>query len=166
MSPSVHPLIDERLLGSRLNVDLQHGDRADFRLWLSLLDERVDELPWLQRPVAAQGEARALREQFALPPEHPLVTEGGGDLSAWGAALQQGGTMSDIRLALALHPQPLQLQRHPIEPEVYQNLSPRARRAVDHESSELAPLQAKPPQLLSILDTLHGGEVALFPAAA
>ncbi|MFR9718429.1 VC2046/SO_2500 family protein [Aeromonas diversa] len=166
MSPSIQPLIDERQLGSRLNLDLQHGDRADFRLWLSLLDERVEELPWLQRPTREQGDTRALRERFLLPPEQPLVDEGAADLSPWGECLQQGGSMSDIRLALALQPQPLKGKSALLEPEVYHNLSARAQCALAKDQSSLPPLEAKPPLLLAILDTLHGGELRARPLQA
>jgi len=48
-------LVDEGQLGQRLNQDLQHGDRADFRLQLALLTDAVEEQPWFD---AKPAEAR------------------------------------------------------------------------------------------------------------
>ena len=61
-------LVDEAQLGQRLNQDLQHGDRADFRLHLALLTDAVEEQPWFDPRQPAKGESRVWRSRFELPP--------------------------------------------------------------------------------------------------
>ena len=65
-------LVDEAQLGQRLNQDLQHGDRADFRLHLALLTDAVEEQPWFDPRQPAKGESRVWRSRFELPPATPL----------------------------------------------------------------------------------------------
>nr|WP_279489367.1 VC2046/SO_2500 family protein [Aeromonas veronii] len=87
-----HLLVDEGQLGQRLNRDLQHGDRADFRLHLALLTDAVEEQPWFDAKPAATPQSRDWRLYFELRPAEVLVAEGAGsDCSAINERLQQGG---------------------------------------------------------------------------
>lgn len=86
-----HLLVDEGQLGQRLNRDLQHGDRADFRLHLALLTDAVEEQPWFDAKPAASSQSRDWRLHFDLRPAEVLVAEGAGsDCSAINERLQQG----------------------------------------------------------------------------
>ncbi len=84
-------LVDEGQLGQRLNLDLQHGDRADFRLQLALLTDAVEEQPWFDAKPAASSDKRDWRAHFELREAQVLMAEGAGsDCSAINERLQQG----------------------------------------------------------------------------
>ncbi|MFQ2920184.1 VC2046/SO_2500 family protein [Aeromonas allosaccharophila] len=152
-----HLLVDEGQLGQRLNRDLQHGDRADFRLHLALLTDAVEEQPWFDAKPAASPQSRDWRLHFDLRPAEVLVAEGAGsDCSAINERLQQGGSMVDVRLWLALQTPPLAVKQPLLDEAVYDNLSPLARERLQGKLADM-PRQEDPLVLLPVLDRLQQG---------
>ena len=150
-------LVDEAQLGQRLNQDLQHGDRADFRLHLALLTDAVEEQPWFDPRQPAKAESRVWRSRFELPPATPLQrSEDDAEAIGLNDRLQQGGSMVDVRLWLALRSPPLLGTLPALEPAVYDNLSPLGR---ERWRSKLAdqPRREDPLLMLPVLDALKEG---------
>ncbi len=150
-------LVDEAQLGQRLNQDLQHGDRADFRLHLALLTDAVEEQPWFDPRQPAKAESRVWRSRFELPPATPLQrSEDDAEAIGLNDRLQQGGSMVDVRLWLALRSPPLLGTPPALEPAVYDNLSPLGR---ERWRSKLAdqPRREDPLLMLPVLDALKEG---------
>ncbi|MEG0006671.1 MAG: VC2046/SO_2500 family protein [Aeromonas sp.] len=117
-------LVDEAQLGQRLNQDLRQGDRADFRLHLALLTDAIEEQPWFGDQPLAVAEKTSWRTHFGLPAEAALQGSlGESDTSAVNERLQQGGSMLDVRLWLALCSPPLVSRSAALNPAVYDNLS-------------------------------------------
>lgn len=117
-------LVDEAQLGQRLNQDLRQGDRADFRLHLALLTDAVEEQPWFGATPAAAPQEQAWRSHFGLPPEAALQgTVAEPAASELNERLQQGGSMVDVRLWLALRSPPLVSKAAALDPAIYDNLS-------------------------------------------
>ncbi len=150
-------LVDEAQLGQRLNRDLQHGDRADFRLHLALLTDAVEEQPWFDPAAVSRPDPQDWRSRFALPAVAPLQGgEDDGEGVRLNERLQQGGSMVDVRLWLALRSPPL-LGPHPaLEPAVYDNLSPLARERWQRKLAD-QPRRDDPLLMLPILDALQQG---------
>lgn len=155
-------LVDEAQLGQRLNQDLRCGDRADFRLHLALLTGGVEDQPWFgERPLTAP-QSKAWRAHFELPAEAPL--QGGADepdASALNERLQQGGSMLDVRLWLALRSPPLLGLTSALDPAVYDNLSALGRERWQ-ERQAARPLLSQPREetlsmMLPLLDELKSG---------
>jgi hypothetical protein len=160
MSKVTVRLVDETALGQRLNHDVQNNDRADFQLYLALLDERVETQPWFAGKPADQAPAIDWRVHFQLPAPAVLQQDAPADSSWLNACLCEGGSMSDIRLALALTPPPLKGINPLLEPDVYLNLSARARARLtngewinDEQKSE----HVDPQLMLSVLTELNQG---------
>lgn len=152
-----HLLVDEGQLGQRLNRDLQHGDRADFRLHLALLSDAVEEQPWFDTKPAIDPDSRDWRQHFELRPPEVLVAEGQGrDCSVINERLQQGGSMVDVRLWLALQTPPLAVKQPFLDEAVYENLSPLARERLRGKLADM-PRQEDPLVLLPILERLQQG---------
>ena len=150
-------LVDEAQLGQRLNQDLRAGDRADFRLHLALLTDAVEEQPWFDAKPAVSSQSRDWRPHFDLRPAEVLVAEGAGsDCSAINERLQQGGSMVDVRLWLALQTPPLAVKQPLLDEAVYDNLSPLARERLQGKLADM-PRQEDPLVLLPILDRLQEG---------
>ena len=155
-------LVDETQLGQRLNQDLRLGDRADFRLHLALLTDAVEEQPWFDDTPRAQAAETSWRAHFGLMPQAAL--EGAGDESGAGAInerLQQGGSMVDVRLWLALRTPPLVSKTPALAPAVYDNLSALGRARWQGRQTA-SPMNAEPrgeaPLLmLPLLDELSRG---------
>lgn len=152
-----HLLVDEGQLGQRLNRDLQHGDRADFRLHLALLTDAVEEQPWFDTKPTARADDRDWRVHFELRPSAVLVADGQeGDCCAINERLQQGGSMMDVRLWLALQ-RPALITKPPLFDEaVYDNLSPLARERLQGALA-VVPRQEDPLVMLPILERLQQG---------
>lgn len=155
-------LVDEAQLGQRLNQDLRQGDRADFRLILSLLTDAVDEQPWFGERPLATPETREWRQHFGLPVQAPL--QGGveeGDACDINERLQQGGCTLDLRLWLALRSPPMVAKTPALDPAVYDNLSALGReRWQARLSSDVPgsmPRGEDPLLMLPLLDRLKGG---------
>ncbi len=150
-------LVDEAQLGQRLNQDLQHGDRADFRLHLALLTDAVEEQPWFDPRQPAKAESRVWRSRFELPPATPLQGSANDEEAALlNERLQQGGSMVDVRLWLALRSPPLLGTPPALEPAVYDNLSPLGRERWQGKLAD-QPRRDDPLLMLPILDTLKAG---------
>ncbi len=155
-------LVDETQLGQRLNQDLRLGDRADFRLHLALLTDAVEEQPWFDdAPRATSGET-SWRARFGLMPQASL--DGAGDESETGAInerLQQGGSMADVRLWLALRSPPLVSKTPALAPDVYDNLSALGRERWQGRQAanpvKVEPRGEAPLLMLPLLDELAGG---------
>lgn len=150
-------LVDEAQLGQRLNQDLRQGDRADFRLHLALLTDAIEEQPWFDPKPAAEPQARAWRAHFGLPPQPSL--QGGVDEAGsceLNERLQQGGSMVDMQLWLALRSPPLVGKTPALDPAVYDNLSALGR---ERWQGKLAsqPRGEEPSLMLPLLDELKGG---------
>ncbi|MGL5176908.1 MAG: VC2046/SO_2500 family protein, partial [Aeromonas veronii] len=85
------------------------------------------------------------------------VAEGAGrDCSAINERLQQGGSMVDVRLWLALQTPPLAVKQPLLDEAVYDNLSPLARERLQGKLADM-PRQEDPLVLLPILDRLQEG---------
>lgn len=152
-----HLLVDEGQLGQRLNRDLLHGDRADFRLHLALLTDAVEEQPWFDAKPAVAADSRDWRAYFDLMPAGALVAAGqGSDCSAINERLQQGGSMVDVRLWLALQTPALAVKPSLLDKPLYDNLSPLARERLRGKLAQM-PRQEDPLMLLPILDRLQQG---------
>lgn len=152
-----HLLVDEGQLGQRLNLDLQHGDRADFRLHLALLTDSVEEQPWFDAKPAAAPDERDWRAHFGLRPAEVLMAEEETrDSCALNERLQQGGSMVDVRLWLALQPQPLVAKQPLLDEAVYDNLTPLGRERLRGALVD-EPRQEDPLVLLPVLDRLQQG---------
>lgn len=152
-----HLLVDEAQLGQRLNLDLQHGDRADFRLHLALLTDAVEDQPWFDTKPTVSPDNRDWRLHFALRAPEVLMAEGAGsDCSAINERLQQGGSMVDVRLWLALQTPPLTVKQPLLDEALYDNLSPLARERLQGKLTRM-PRQEEPLVLLPILDRLQQG---------
>ncbi|MGY3942664.1 VC2046/SO_2500 family protein [Aeromonas tecta] len=150
-------LVDEAQLGQRLNQDLCQGDRADFRLHLALLTDAVEEQPWFGASPAAEPQAKVWRAHFGLPPQASLqgeLDESGN--CAINERLQQGGSMVDVRLWLALRSPPLVSKTPALDPAVYDNLSALGR---ERWQGKLAaqPREELPLLMLPLLDELKLG---------
>ncbi|PJG57582.1 VC2046/SO_2500 family protein [Aeromonas cavernicola] len=150
-------LVDEGQLGQRLNRDLQYGDRADFRLYLALISEAVEDQPWFDGQPANDNGNRDWRAYFSLRPPASLVAEAQEDGSvALNEQLQQGGGMLDVQLWLALKAPPLLASRPKIDPVVYDNLSPLVRERLQKEWRSVE-RQEDPLVLLPVLEQVHQG---------
>lgn len=151
-------LVDESQLDQRLNQDLLRGDRADFRLHLALLTEAVEEQPWFDEAHdASQGEID-WRARLGLAPATPLHSDAPASSAHLTERLQQGGSMVDARLWLALHPQPLAGRRPLLDPAVYDNLSALGRERLQAGwSLPNKGREARPLVMLPLLDRLAEG---------
>jgi hypothetical protein len=150
-------LVDEAQLGQRLNRDLQHGDRADFRLHLALLTDAVEEQPWFDPAAVSRPDPQDWRSRFALPAVAPLQGgEDDGEGVRLNERLQQGGSMVDVRLWLALRSPPLLGPQPALEPAVYDNLSPLGRERWQRKLAD-QPRRDDPLLMLPILDALQQG---------
>jgi hypothetical protein len=150
-------LVDEAQLGQRLNRDLQHGDRADFRLHLALLTDAVEAQPWFDPVAASKPDPRDWRSRFALPALAPLQgDEDDGDGVRLNERLQQGGSMVDVRLWLALRSPPLLGTQPTLDPAVYDNLSLLGRERWQRKIAD-QPRRDDPLLMLPILDALQQG---------
>jgi hypothetical protein len=148
-------LVDEAQLGQRLNRDLQHGDRADFRLHLALLTDAVEEQPWFDPAAVSRPDPQDWRSRFALPAVAPLQGgEDDGEGVRLNERLQQGGSMVDVRLWLALRSPPLLGPQPALEPAVYDNLSPLGRERWQRKLAD-QPRRDDPLLMLPILDALQ-----------
>lgn len=153
-------LIDETALGQRLNHDVRNNDRADFQLYLALLDERVETQPWFAGKPADKAPVIDWRAHFQLPALAQLQHDAPADTSWLNTCLCEGGSMSDIRLALALMPSPLKGVNPLLEPDVYLNLSARARARLTNgelTNDEQKSDQVDPQLMLSVLTELNQG---------
>ncbi|MGN5111974.1 VC2046/SO_2500 family protein [Aeromonas jandaei] len=150
-------LVDEGQLGQRLNQDLQHGDRADFRLQLALLTDAVEEQPWFDAKPAISPDKWDWRAHFELREAQVLMAEGAGsDCSAINERLQQGGSMVDVRLWLALQTPPLVARQPLIDEAVFDNLTLLGREKLQHKVASV-PREEDPLVLLPVLDRLQQG---------
>jgi hypothetical protein len=150
-------LVDEAQLGQRLNRDLQHGDRADFRLHLALLTDAVEEQPWFDPMRVSKPDTRVWRSHFELPAVTPLQGgEDDGGSAHLNERLQQGGSMVDVRLWLALRSPPLLGPQAALDPAVYDNLSPLGRERWQHKLAD-QPRRDDPLLMLPVLNALQEG---------
>ncbi|MDO2947983.1 VC2046/SO_2500 family protein [Aeromonas simiae] len=147
------PLIDERRLGEHLNGSLQQGDRADFRLWLSLLNPRIDEQPWLGEATRSPEPTIDWRARFELPPRAALQGEDSLASQALGRMVH-AGTLSDLRLALALWPAPLCAPTPMLPADVADNVPPHARARLAGAVQEREGEVCDPLLLLKVLEGL------------
>ncbi|OCA61373.1 hypothetical protein A9R10_14220 [Aeromonas piscicola] len=150
-------LVDEAQLGQRLNRDLQHGDRADFRLHLALLTDAVEDQPWFDPAAVSRPDPQDWRGRFELSAVAPLQGgEDDGEGVRLNERLQQGGSMVDVRLWLALRSPPLLGPQPALDPAVYDNLSPLGRERWQRKLAD-QPRRDDPLLMLPILDALQQG---------
>ncbi|MFM4718004.1 VC2046/SO_2500 family protein [Aeromonas bivalvium] len=151
-------LVDESQLDQRLNQDLLRGDRTDFRLHLALLTEAVEEQPWFDEADSLPREEIDWRARLGLAPATPLHSDTPASSAHLTERLQQGGSMADARLWLALHPQPLAGRRPLLDPAVYDNLSALGRERLQAGwSLPNKGREARPLVMLPLLDRLAEG---------
>lgn len=151
-------LVDEGQLGQRLNQDLLRGDRADFRLHLALLTEAVEEQPWFDEALSSPEAKIDWRARFGLAPATPLQADEVADSSHLTERLQQGGSMVDARLWLALNPPPLVGRQAVLDQGVLDNLSALGRaRAAAHWQLANKGRESHPLVMLPLLDRLAQG---------
>lgn len=104
----LQPLVEEAQLGSRLNEDVHSGQRADFALLLSMLNDDVRAHSQFTLPAVdienPTTDDIKLRKQFNLPQSEPLAISSLEDIADFEqSALVASGELSQMHLENCLN---------------------------------------------------------------